>query len=260
MKALLVNDDERYFYAQKYLESHGVNFVNDFTNKNPIDFILFNFRNKLDENIFDDNFFLKLTNQNKQVKVFSGIEHEYLNIQSKKNNFSYVPLINIKSIAILNSVPTSEGVIGYLINNLNKTIWSSKILVIGYGNCGKTISKKLLALGSKTYIYTKSKSNYAKAETDNIKCIYNKNDIFKKNFDVIINTAPTKIFEDNEIELLNSDVSLIDITYVGFNLDIAKKKNKISNRLLGIPAKVAPKTSGELLAKHILDLVGERNE
>jgi dipicolinate synthase subunit A len=260
LKAVIINDDERYFYAQKYLESSGVNFISYDKLEMPLDLIIFGFKTKPDEIIFDDSFFLELVSANNKVKVFSGIEYNYISMQSKKNNFFYKPMMNSRSTAIMNSIPTSEGVIGYLIYNLKKTIWSSKILVIGYGNCGKAISRRLLFLGAKNFVYTRSNSSYSQAEVDGITCIKDKKELFNKSFDVIINTAPNNIFSDEEIYLLSPDTVLIDITYLGFNLDLAKSINSISNRLLAIPGKTAPKTSGELLARYILKVIGDNNE
>jgi len=83
--------------------------------------------------------------------------------------------MNLNYISCLNSVPTAEGVICYLIQSLKKTIAGSNILIIGYGNCGKTLADKLYKLNASVYINTKNKSDYAIAIINKIIPVYKLN-------------------------------------------------------------------------------------
>ena len=97
-----------------------------------------------------------------------------------ENNLNYEPIMNSDYVAILNAVPTAEGVISYLIQNRKKTIMDSKILVIGYGRCGKVLAQKLALLGAKVYTNTLKQSDYAISETfmDIVKSYFD--DVFNK--------------------------------------------------------------------------------
>lgn len=158
--------------------------------------------------------------------------------------------MNSNYISILNAIPTAEGIISYLIQNRITTIANSNILIIGYGRCGKVLADKLLSLGAKIFVNTLNKSDYAIAITHKI--IPNPQINFRqKNFDIIINTAPAQTISDEDLKLLSDETLLIDITSVGFDIDIAQKKNAKSARLLSIPAKFALQTAGEILGEYI---------
>ncbi len=239
----IIKDDTRYDYTQKFLEDKGIKFGDENSNLN---FILFPFKEKID-NTFDEKFF---SNLSKDVLIFSGIENSYLKSVCKKNNLKYEALMNSDYISILNAIPTAEGIISYLIQNRKTTIANSNILIIGYGRCGKVLADKLLALGAKVFVNTLNKSDYAIAISHKI--IPNPQiDFSQKNFDVIINTAPAQTISNEDFKLLPNETLLIDITSVGFDIDIARKKNVKSARFLSIPAKFALQTAGEILGEYI---------
>lgn len=243
----IIKDDARYDYTQKFLENKGIKFGDK--NSNP-NFILFPFKEKID-NTFDEKFF---SNLSKEVLIFSGIENSYLKSVCEKNKLNYEALMNSDYISILNAIPTAEGIISYLIQNRKTTIANSNILIIGYGRCGKVLADKLLALGAKVFVNTLNKSDYAIAITHKI--IPNPQINFKQtNFEVIVNTAPAQTISDENLKLLSDEILLIDITSLGFDIDIARKKNSKSVRLLSIPAKFALQTAGEILGKYIYEKV-----
>ena len=59
-------------------------------------------------------------------------------------------------IAILNSVPTAEGAIQVAMENTEITIHNSRCLVMGFGRCGTTLARSLLALGARVTVCSRS--------------------------------------------------------------------------------------------------------
>ena len=262
MSGIIIQDDNRYFYTQKFLESKNIcvkTFLHDklkpsdLSINSKIKFILFEFKKEPDKNIFSPKFFSQL---NKNTLIFSGVENKYLKFISRHNNLFYKPIMNSNYISILNSVPTAEGIIFYLIKNLNQTISKSNILIIGYGRCGKTLADKLKKLDANVFINTLKKSDYAIALTHKFKLVYDLNfDFMQKKIDAIINTAPTKTISDQILKAMPKNILLFDITNYGFDLNLAKEKNILSDRIFSIPSKFAPKTSGEIIGKYIFKKV-----
>lgn len=248
---LIIKDDKRYDYTQKYLEKNGFIIQNKYDKK--IKFILFPFKENIDNIIYDKKFF---SNLSKDTLIFSGIENKYIKLMSNENNLNYEPIMNSDYVAILNAVPTAEGVISYLIQNRKKTIMDSKILVIGYGRCGKVLAQKLALLGAKVYTNTLNQSDYAKAITNKIIPFYEMN-FWNNDFDIIINTACAQTIDNKNLEYISDKTLLIDITPVGFEIEAARKKNPYSNRLLAIPSKFALQSAGEILGKYIYERVIE---
>lgn len=247
MYGKIIKDDARYDYTQKFLEDKGIEF--DDKNKNP-NFILFPFKEKIAD-IFDEKFF---SNLDKNALIFSGIENKYLKTVCEKNNLNYEALMNSDYVSILNAIPTAEGVISYLIQNRKTTIANSNILIIGYGRCGKILADKLFALGAKIFVNTLNKADYAIASAHQIIPMPQIN-FMRANFDVIINTAPAQTISNENLKLLPDETLLIDITSLGFDINIAFRKNIKSARLLSIPAKFALQTAGEILGQYIYEKV-----
>ena len=262
MSGIIIQDDNRYFYTQKFLESKNIcvkTFLHDklkpsdLSINSKIKFILFELKKEPDKNIFSPKFFSQL---DKNILIFSGVENKYLKFISRHNNLFYKPIMNSNYISILNSVPTAEGIIFYLIKNLNQTISKSNILIIGYGRCGKTLADKLKKLDANIFINTLKKSDYAIALTHKFKLVYDLNfDFMQKKIDAIINTAPTKTISDQILKAMPKNILLFDITNYGFDLNLAKEKNILSDRIFSIPSKFAPKTSGEIIGKYIFKKV-----
>ena len=270
MHGLIIKDDPRYDYTKSYLEQKGFIIYKDFDKNliDKIDFILFPFKKEIDKNIYDKNFFSSLKKLEKNILIFTGVENKYIKKNAQEFNLNYEPLMNLDYIAILNAIPTAEGVIAYLIQNRKKTIMGAKILVIGYGRCGSVLAEKLFYLGAKVFVHTRSQSSYSRAISNRIQPFYDLNNLYnfygdknknKKDFDVIINTAPVKIITDKELLNINNKTLIIDITRDGLDIDLARSKNKFSTRLLGIPAKFAVQTAGEILGKYIYEKVTLKN-
>ena len=267
MSGIIIQDDNRYFYAQEFLKSKNINSQNlthdnflkqDLKIMPKLKFILFEFKKEPDKNIFDQNFFSSL---NKNTLIFSGIENEYLKISCEQNDLSYFPIMNSNYVSILNSVPTAEGIIYYLIKNLKKTIARSNFLIIGYGRCGKTLADKLSKLNANVFINTLKQSDYALALNNKFKPVYELkvNLLRQKKIDAIINTAPTQTISNQILKSMPKDIFLLDITHYGFDLDFAKKNNILCERVLSIPSKFAAKTSGEIIGKYIFWKVKKYN-
>lgn len=251
MYGFIIKDDRRYDYAQKFLEQNGFTIQNEINNQT--NFILFPFKKNIDCKFYDEKFFGVL---DKNILIFSGVENDYIKNMCQDKKLSYFPIMNSDYVAILNAVPTAEGIISYLIQNRIETIMNSKVLIIGYGRCGKIIAQKLSLLGAKVFVNTLNKSDYAIAFSNKLKPFYELN-LADQSFDIIINTAPCKTIDDKNLQLLSEETLLIDITRDGFDLEIAQQKNSLSNRLLSIPSKFALRTAGEILGKYIYEKVIE---
>ena len=64
----------------------------------------------------------------------------------------YLDFMEDEVVTEENAVATAEGAIAELIRNCPYNIEGSKIIVTGYGCCGKAISKKLSALGARVTV------------------------------------------------------------------------------------------------------------
>jgi len=257
LKGLILKDDRRYEYTEKYLKTKGFVFDENINPKN-LDFIIFPFIKEVQQNLYDDDYFKKL---GREVQIFSGVRSEYLAEKSQKYGLNYNVMMDDAGVMAENAVPTSEGVIAYIIQNMPTTIWGSQILVIGYGNCGRDLAKRLKSLGAGVFGLVRNKEKENLAKEDAVKPVYTEG-VFSHEYDAIINTVPSTVLSEEMLKKTNGAL-LIDIASkpYGFNMELAKTLNEKSSLLPGIPGKYAIKTSGEILGKYIYNILrGEQND
>lgn len=162
------------------------------------------------------------------------------------------------ALAILNSISTAEGIIFEIIGNTDKNIHSSKIAVIGYGKAGSAIARRLVALGAEVSVAARSESARAQAVSDMCKA----DELYKiaeraKEFDIVINTVPARVLEEDFIKNLPESCLIIEVASAPYGVDFeAAEKHGI--RVLcvpSLPGRVSPKSAGEVIAKTILEAV-----
>lgn len=282
MNCLILGGDERYYqiinnfvnkgynvdivgYKKNFEKVHSLNYNE--LKISEYDIIIFPI------NGVGDNFLIK-AEQNFNIKpdilntakndclIFSGINTpclEQIKILSKKNiNF----LMQDKEVISENVIPTVEGIVADLILNTDITLDNSKIMVIGYGNVGSYLVDILKKLKANLVVSIIRQNDKKNLEKQSIASIYSYDilamQMFLSHVDMIVNTVPTLVLDKKYIDFLKEDCYVLDIASKPYGIDknyLDKKqiKNKIYS---GIPADIAPKTSGNILLKKINSIIG----
>ena len=254
MDGIILKDDARYDHTENYLKNRGCTFHPPSINPGKLNFAIFPFKEKVDEAIFDNKYFASL---DKNVQIFSGVANAYLAEKCTRYRIAYHVMMDDVGTKVKNAVPTSEGVIAYLIRNLGRTVARSRVLVIGYGVCGRDLALRLTALGANVHALVRNREKECTAFTDSVTPIY-LHDILGQackrecNFDAIVNTVPGQVFTNEMLVRMGSTI-LIDIASApyGFDMEFAKTLNAKSALLPGIPGKYATQTAGEILGEYV---------
>ncbi|MCL2048954.1 MAG: hypothetical protein FWG87_09520 [Defluviitaleaceae bacterium] len=248
MKGIILKDDARYEYTEAYLRGKGYVFHAIDIYPRGLEFAIFPFKERVDTSAYNDDYFEAF---GEHSHVFSGIRSEYLAEKCKKHGVNYHVMMEDRGTTVKNAVPTSEGVIAYLIHNLGRTIASSRILVVGYGVCGRDLARRLAALGADVSALVRSREKACIAQADSVSPVYLSDSVLK-GFDAVINTAPAQIIS-NEMLKQADDTLMVDIASAPFGFDIkfAKEQNSRSAVLAAIPGKYAVQTAGEILGEYI---------
>ena len=161
---------------------------------------------------------------------------------------------------IPNAVPTAEGAIEIAIAETPFTIHGSKSLVLGYGKIGKILSKDLYALGAQTYVEARKYADLAMIEghgyeplpLDNLKDHIHE-------FDIIFNTIPSLILNDEILTKVKKDALIIDLASKpgGIDFDAAKSYGLKVIWALSLPGKIAPVSSGAIIKDTIMNIIKE---
>lgn len=183
--------------------------------------------------------------------IAGSISDEYIN--KFKYNYNIVfDIMKDNNLVIKNTIPTAEGVVKIIIENTDITINDSNIAILGFGRVGKRLAKVLNGMGANIFCLDTKKEEVANIEM----CGYNiLKDIYKNlnDMDVIVNTVPKQILGKEEINSINKNSLIIDVSSKpgGVDFEYANKNNYNVIHALGLPGKVAPVTS----AKYIKEIV-----
>ncbi len=167
----------------------------------------------------------------------------------------------LDELAIYNAIPTAEGVVKLLIEELPITIHGMKCAVAGYGRVGKILAQTLKALGAQVTVFARKQRDFADAFTKSITPVdFKELSTDYQDFDALINTVPRRILGEKELDNLNPDCVLIEIASAPFGIDFQSAKEKAFNVIKAgsLPGKVAPESAGEIIGRSILPIIRAR--
>lgn len=199
----------------------------------------------------------------KDVLIFSGIPTPCLDNMLEVSDRNCVYMMQDKEVIKKNAVPTVEGIIADVINNTLITLENSRVLVFGYGGVGSLLVKYLKMLGANVCVSIIKESDKALLDSSGISNFYsyNRDDLISAigDNDIIINTVPKTVISENLIRFINPDAYVLDISSHphGIDQEVLAEFFIKSKLYLGIPGKIAPKTSGKILCKKIIDVIGD---
>lgn len=178
-------------------------------------------------------------------------------------NDEYVEIIDImkrEELAVLNTIATAEGAIQLAIENTNKILHSSEVLILGFGRTGKVLARKLAGLSVKVTCAARKDEDLAwiKAYGHNTTNINTLGENLGK-FDIIINTVPHMVLTEKRLQYVNHECLLIDLASNPGGIDkrVAKSRQLKLIWALSLPGKVAPTTSAEFIKDTIYNVLKE---
>lgn len=158
-----------------------------------------------------------------------------------------------------NAVPTAQGVLEFVLQNINVTVSSLKVTVVGYGRCGKAICRVFNNLGAEVTSVSRRYATLADAESEGINACHIKDIDESVCCDVIINTVPSIIFDSHLIDIINNKTLLVDVSSYpyGFDMEYAEMSGKKVNILPSLPGKCVPESAGKIIAETIINIIEE---
>lgn len=196
---------------------------------------------------------------NAKVLIAGGITPEVYNMA----NDEYIEIIDImkrEELAVLNTIATAEGTIQIAIENTNKILHGSEVLILGFGRIGKVLARKLAGLSVKVTAAARKDEDLAWIQAYGHKAtnINNLGENLNK-YDIIINTVPHTILTEEKLAYVKKDCLLIDLASNpgGIDKKTVKDKNLKFVWALSLPGKVAPTTSAEFIKDTIYNIIKE---
>ena len=175
------------------------------------------------------------------------------------NEVQYTDLLKREEFSVLNTIATAEGTIQIAMEETQRTVHGTNVLVMGFGRIGKVLAKMLDGIGAKVYCEARKDEDisWIKAYGYNPVHLNDLNENLNK-FDIIINTIPFQILDEGRLELVKKEAIIIDLASNpgGVDRKAAREKGLKVIWALSLPAKVAPLTSAEFIKEtlyHVLE-------
>ena len=177
-------------------------------------------------------------------------------------NVKWVDYFQREELEILNSVPTYEGAIQIMMEELPKTVFGSNVVITGFGKVGEPLGAMLKKMGANVTVCARRPSQRAKARIMGLQAVdfsYLPHCVLGA--DVIFNTVPGCVI-DREVLIGSKESLIIDLASKpgGVDMEAAKDLGVKVIWALGIPGKVAPITAGNIIKETICNIFGELGE
>lgn len=196
----------------------------------------------------------------KGQRIFAGcIDGEWRRAAEEKGAVCY-DYMEEETIAIYNSIATAEGTIAEIIATYPRNLHGTRVLLLGFGRCARTLAGKLKALDASVTVAARSENARMEAYAggyDTLRLKELGRAIGK--YDVIINTIPARVITKKELLLMKEEAAAYEIASFPYGIDIEEAKRLGRNVCVcsSLPAKYAPAASAEILKRYIIERQGE---
>lgn len=188
----------------------------------------------------------------------STIEH------LKQAGIQYYDYLKNDSFAKLNAIATAEGAISYAIEHSAINLHQSKVLILGYGTCGSVLAEKCKLLNAHVTVTGRREETKAAAVCGGVTYIpisALEETLTAESYDFIFNTIPECILKRTMLSHISPECTIVDIASApgGLDYNYAIRHQINATLYLGIPGKIAPKSSATILYDIILNQIKERS-
>ena len=178
----------------------------------------------------------------------------------EENGVQYTDLLKREEFSVLNTIATAEGTIQIAMEETQRTVHGSNVLVMGFGRIGKVLAKMLDGIGAKVYCEARKNEDisWIKAYGYNPVHLNDLNDHLNK-FDIVINTIPFQILDSERLDLIKKETIIIDLASNPGGVDRKAARDRGIKVIwaLSLPAKVAPLTSAEFIKETLYHVLKE---
>ncbi|HIZ56294.1 MAG TPA: dipicolinate synthase subunit DpsA [Firmicutes bacterium] len=195
--------------------------------------------------------------------VFGGILDSEAEKVISLRGLSYINYLQREELAVLNAVPTAEGALQIMMEELPTTIYGQKCLMTGFGRISKVLTKYLTALGASLTIAARKYSDLAWARIYGAQAVrIPEMQRGIEEYTAVINTVPALIFSEEILSKLKKGCLVIDLASKpgGVDFETANRLGLKAIWALSLPGKTAPITSGEIVYDTICNILQERGE
>ncbi len=196
----------------------------------------------------------------KHHQIFGGVIPVEFKRICEKRSIGCFDFMDAEPLTIFNAVATAEGAILEAFSRKDTLLHQSKVLLLGYGRCGKVLADKLKGLSAHVTVCTASATELAAASAMGFQTLaVSKLPLQIEDFEYIFNTIPYPLLDRACLEQTSREVLIIDIasnqTGADYEAGEALKRNLVF--CPGLPGKYASRSCAEQLTEFVLEKTGK---
>lgn len=163
-----------------------------------------------------------------------------------------------ESLLLKNAELTAVGLLKTAIEEMEQSMFESKIAITGYGRVGKATLRIFNAVGAKTSVFLRNASDLKLLKESGVDAhFYDDFEYMSPSFDCLINTVPTKVISAHEISKINPECLLIEAASKPYGIDFAAAdRHGLRTIIAGsLPGKTSPLTAAKIIYETIGELI-----
>ncbi len=191
----------------------------------------------------------------KKQHVFGGVLPDSFRRHCEEREIICHDFMADEALALFNAIATTEGAILEALLHKDTNLHDSKVLVLGYGRCGKVLADKLKGLSAQVTVCSRNSLELALAYSLGMETLPLSGLLSALNqYEYIFNTIPANLFEPEHLQQIHPDAIVIDIASGQgcMNTELSKDFHFQFNRCPGLPGKYAGFSSAVRLTSYVL--------
>lgn len=167
-----------------------------------------------------------------------------------------------EELTVANAAATAEAAVQTAMEQLDRTLWGSSCLILGFGRIGKLLAQRLQGLGADVTVAARSLEAKAWIKAYG----YHEANICDlggrlERYHVVFNTVPAMVMDAPLVEQLNRDCLCVDLASVpGIDQNALNQLGQPYIWARFLPGRMVPKTAAEIMRDTIYNMIEERGE
>jgi len=187
------------------------------------------------------------------ITIFSGAISDEIADGFSKKQITHINFLENEIFALKNALLTAEGTLSEIMLATGRSLYQNKYLLLGYGRCTKALALLLCKLGIKCDIVSFNKQHFNEC------CLFADRCYFEyefldclKQYDVIVNSIPSKIFEDKMLKYFKAGACVLEVASINcLSAQLVKDFKYVL--LPALPRKYTPQSAAGLMLEVMSD-------
>ena len=160
-----------------------------------------------------------------------------------------------------NAALTAEGALEILLRESERSLYHSRVLVLGWGRVGRSLTRRLCALGAAVTVAARREEIRAQARTEGCQALSFPQAADLSGYDFVVNTVPARLLPEAALCTAGEPL-LLELASPpgGFHKGLAENLGLRLVEAPGLPGKCAPYAAAELMKRTVYDILSEQGE